>query len=125
MKRKSSHAHIVLVLFLAITISGCYYDQYEEGLTATAVSYTADIQPLFETYCTACHPGVVATPDLSSGNSYSSITNGIYIVPNDINSSTLYQRLIGNPSIMPPNGSLSASELQLVKSWIEQGAINN
>lgn len=125
MKRELAKLISLTVYTLALTLSGCYYDKFEEENPSDQVSYTADIQPIFNAYCTSCHPVLVANPDLSSGNSYSSITNGIYIVPNDIDASTLYQRLLGNPSIMPPSGSLSASEINSVKSWIEQGALDN
>ncbi len=116
-------ATTILMLFL----SGCFYD---EGLPETpddnnVVSYEFDIQPIFTNHCTSCHPVLVSPPDLTAGNSYNSITNGVYIIANDIDASLLYQRLLGNPGIMPPSGSLPVSEIILVKSWIEQGALNN
>lgn len=125
MKRELSKKIAFAFFTLALTLSGCYYDKFEEEIPSDQVSFAADIQPIFNTHCTSCHPVLEANPDLSSGNSYNSITNGIYIVPNNINASTLYQRLLGNPSIMPPSGSLSASEINSVKSWIEQGALDN
>lgn len=115
----------VALFSFILALSGCYYDKIEEGTIPQQVSFTTDIQPIFNTNCTSCHPTLVSPPDLSSGNSYNSITNGDYIIGNDLDGSTLYQRLLGNPSIMPPSGSLSASEINLVKNWIEQGALNN
>lgn len=115
-------AAAILILFF----SGCYYD---EALPETSdddiVSYSLDIQPIFNNNCTSCHPVLVSPPDLSEGNSYNSINNGVYIIANDIDASLLYQRLIGNSGIMPPSGSLPVSEINLVKNWIEQGALNN
>ena len=97
----SRGATTILILFL----SGCYYD---EGLPETAddnnvVSFEFDIQPIFTNNCTSCHPILVSPPDLTEDNSYNSITNGIYIIANDKDASQLYQRLLGNPSIMPPS----------------------
>ena len=125
MRRNLSRSGGVVPLILVFLLSGCYYDKYEETDPAVQVSFTADIQPIFDTHCTSCHPAIAASPDLSPDNSYSSINNGTYILPNDLSGSVLYQRLLGNPSIMPPAGSLSASEINLVRSWIEQGALNN
>jgi len=118
----SRGATTILILFLL----GCFYD---EGLPETpediVVSYAFDIQPIFTNNCTSCHPILVSPPDLTAGNSYNSITNGNYIIANDIDASLLYQRLLGNPGIMPPSGSLPVSDIILVKNWIEQGALNN
>lgn len=118
---KKSFALLTLVLIF----SGCYYDKFEEISPSDQVSFSSDIQPIFDTHCTSCHPVLVSSPDLSPGNSYNSINNGIYVLPNDYTASLLYQRLLGNPTIMPPGGSLSATEINLVKSWIQQGALNN
>jgi hypothetical protein len=111
----------ILMLFLW----GCYYDVGLEEITSpdTVVSFALDIQPIL-TNCTTCHP-VLRLPDLTVGNSYNAITNGSYIVPNDLEASVLYQRLLGNPSIMPPSGALTSAKINLIKSWIEQGALNN
>lgn len=122
LKLISQAAVTILMLFL----SGCFYD---EGLPETlpdniVVSFALDIQPILTTNCTSCHP-VIVFPDLTEGNSYNAITNGIYIVPNDPNASVLFQKLLGNPNVMPPSGALPASEINLVKRWIEQGALNN
>jgi len=125
MKRNLASINAVAVMLIVLVISGCYYDKYEEIDPLAQVSFTNDIQPIFDNHCTSCHPTLVASPDLSPGNSYNSVSNGVYIIANDINASILYQRILGNPSIMPPGGSLSASEINLVKSWIEQGALNN
>lgn len=106
--------------------TACYFDEMEEALPPEGVvSYAVDIQPIFTTNCTTCHPGQVVNFDLTDGNSYDAITNGVYILPNDPDGSLLYQRLQGNPTIMPPGGSLQAAEILLVKTWIEQGALNN
>lgn len=111
----------VFLLFL----SGCYFDEAEEPLPPEGlISYSADVQPIFSNNCTACHPGEVENLDLSAGNSYASII-GVYVIPTDPEASVLYQRLLGNPSVMPPSGGLQDSEIQLIRLWIEQGAPNN
>jgi hypothetical protein len=124
-KTSKSIGHVILTV-MALCLSGCYYDEVSERIPDdTIVSFKTDIQPIFTTNCTACHPSPVSSPDLTGDNSYNSITNGVYIVPNDAEASLLYRRLLGNPSVMPPSGSLPSSEIALLKTWIEQGALNN
>ena len=112
-------------ILLILLLSGCYFDEGEEIILPDVVSFATDIQPIFSTNCTSCHPVLVAPPDLTEGSSYEAITNGVYIVPNDLEASVLYQRLEGNPSVMPPSGGLPSTDIELVKSWIEQGAPDN
>lgn len=112
---------------LLLCLTGCYYDTiFEEQISSDEiVSFSVDIQPIFINNCIACHPVLEANPDLTKGNSYNSITNGIYIVPDSLDASLLYQRLLANPTVMPPSGALPTSDINLVKRWIEQGAPNN
>ncbi|MDH3795734.1 MAG: hypothetical protein OER83_02545 [Flavobacteriaceae bacterium] len=114
-----------IVVLLLLFLSGCYFDEGEEFITPDVVSFATDIQPIFSNNCTSCHPVLIASPDLTEGNSYDAITNGLYIVPNDPEASLLYQRLLGNPRIMPPSGSLPISQIQLIENWIDQGAPDN
>ena len=125
MNRILSFSNPFIVFFLLVFLSGCYYDKFEASDPETQISYARDIQPIFDAHCTVCHPALVATPDLSPGVAYNNINNGTYIIANDLDRSILYQRLLGNPGIMPPGGSLSASEINSVKNWIEQGALDN
>ncbi len=127
MKRFFKLIKLVWVSVMILFLSACFYDEGlpDEISPDEVVSFAFDIQPILTTNCASCHPLVASSPDLTEGNSYSSITNGIYIVANDTDASILYQRLIGNPSIMPPSGSLPSSEIELIKVWIEQGALNN
>jgi len=118
------------VLILLLSLSSCYYD--EEVVIPEVVldpiedvSFANEIQPIFTEFCAACHPNA-APPDLTAGNSYAAIINGD-IVPFDLNASSLYQTLITTDAseLMPPSGSLSDEDINLVKSWIEQGALDN
>ncbi|EAR00261.1 hypothetical protein [Maribacter sp. HTCC2170] len=113
------------LISLGFSFFGCYYDEPEEIDSSTIVSFTTDIQPIFNASCISCHPLIQAVPDLTEGNSYNSIVTNEMIKANDLEASVLYQRLIGNPTIMPSSGSLPSTEINLVKIWIEQGALNN
>ena len=76
---------------------------------------------IFDSNCTSCH-GNSGGLDLTS---YSSLmaggNNGAVIVPNDHQSSILWQQI--NLGSMPPNGSLESSKIDLIKRWIDEGAL--
>jgi hypothetical protein len=117
------------VVILMLSLSSCYYDEVIEEVIPDdsvdeVISFAADIQPIFTASCASCHPSF-AEPDLTAGNSYSAITDGIYIVPEDLDASLLYQTLLWEVSPMPISEQLPASETNLVKLWIEQGALDN
>ena len=115
------------VLILLLSLSSCYYDEeivVPELPEGEVVSFAEDIQPIFTANCASCHP-VFADPDLTVGNSYTAITNGVYIVPEDLEASLLYQTLLWEVSPMPIVEQLPASEINFVRIWIEQGALDN
>jgi hypothetical protein len=123
------------VLALSMQISGC---------TRPVVSFSSDVQPILEKHCIECHDssgeGVV-----TSGFSvldYDSVLKGTkfgqVIVPGSSISSTLYLVVAHKTATeiqMPPHhilawadgrGSpLSDDEIEIIQTWIEQGAQDN
>lgn len=97
---------------------------------AGEVSYSADIQPLFDQYCNTCH-GASALGGLNMSNYESLMTTGQHrpvVVPGNASGSILYQVLIdAAPGIlpMPPGNRLSAGQIGLVEAWINQGALDD
>jgi len=109
-----------------------------------AVSFAADVQPIFTTACAGCHsPGgnadLAGIPTfLRDGESYDMLVNVasvqddelVLVVPGDSAASLLYQKVASNS---PPVGSrmprfapaLSEDEIKLIQDWIDQGAENN
>ena len=93
------------------------------------VSYTNQIQPIFNANCTSCHVGGgAATLDLTS---YSGVmsggVSGLSIISGDNENSLLYIRIIlpeGEAGSMPPNDPLSQEEINLIGDWINEGANN-
>ncbi|MGD0339587.1 MAG: hypothetical protein ABSB78_12460 [Bacteroidota bacterium] len=99
------------------------------------VHYSTQVQPIFNGYCTSCH-GSYGGLSLAPGSSYtnlvnvkaqSSCTSLKRVLPNDANNSVLYRKVAGSTcsSRMPQGGSLSASEITLIETWINEGALNN
>jgi Planctomycete cytochrome C len=97
--------------------------------------YTADVRPILDKHCAECH-----MPDMEGAqksgfqiDSYASIMKGTkfgpVIVPGAAESSTLYILVAGkaNPKINMPHGRepLSATEIDTIRLWIDQGALDN
>lgn len=118
---------LVLVISMSLLTLSCYYDEVIEFQVPLPenVSFQNDIQPLFDQSCVTCHDGNLE-PDLRDFNAYNSLING-YVVPGDAEGSILYMSLINSNgvSLMPPEGQWPDSKINLVLSWIDEGALDN
>ncbi|MCU0600442.1 MAG: fibronectin type III domain-containing protein [Desulfobacterales bacterium] len=99
-------------------------------------SFANNIQPIFNSSCTSCHSsgGSASFLNLQSTVSYGNLVNkaatkstGTRVIPGDSANSVLYKRVIGTSAggRMPPGSSLSASNINLIQKWIDEGAANN
>ncbi|MBC8197175.1 MAG: lamin tail domain-containing protein [Candidatus Marinimicrobia bacterium] len=92
------------------------------SMVFSAVDYQTEIQPIFDANCMGCHAGgysgglQLGTYDelMTGGNS------GNTIVAGDHSTSNLWIKI--NNGTMPPNGNLSAEDIDLVAQWIDEGA---
>jgi hypothetical protein len=115
----------------------------------TAVSLANDVQPVFTANCASsgCHdgnnrpgggPGASAgatSLDLRAGNTLQSLLDtttpcGPVLVPGDVGASVLVGKIDGSElcmgSLMPKgNGSLTTQEIDLIATWVCQGAEDN
>ena len=87
--------------------------------------YESDIAPLIEDRCAHCHGDgeTEAGLDLSSPQGLTAGSeSGPVVTPGDVNASLLYTRV--HEGEMPPEeeGSLSESEIDRIRLWIEGGA---
>lgn len=119
-----------MFLALSLMVTSCYYDELPAEKTVPlpeVVSYTNDIQPLWDEDCINCHKPGATAPDLTAANSYVSLTeDNKYVIPGDATASKLHKYLIGDGvPIMPPTEKLTTSEKALVDKWINDGALNN
>ena len=119
---------ILILMGMGLFLNSCYYDTFpeEQGPDPTDVSYSEDIQPLWNNDCTSCHPSL-APPDLKEPNSYNSLISGGYIVKGNADDSVLYQSLLGSNGVspMPPAGQWPIESIKKVEAWINEGAENN
>ena len=92
------------------------------GLINAQVDYATDIQPIFNNSCTSCH-GNSGGLSLSS---YDNLMSNNVVVAGDHADSELYNRITLPETAngdMPPSGSLSQSDIDLIAQWIDEGAL--
>lgn len=123
------------ILVLSMQLLGC---------TRSEVSFSSDVQPIFEKHCIECHgsSGEGITASGFSVRDYDGVMQGTsfgkVVVPGSSMSSTLYLVVAQKtaPEIhMPPQHSeawakgrgspLSEDDVAIIADWIDQGAKNN
>ena len=92
------------------------------------IDYQSEIQPIFNNNCGNCHLG-----NSSGGlnlSSYTNLMNGAggdpVVIPFDHENSPIYDRITRPESSqgdMPPSGSLSQGEIDIIAAWIDEGAL--
>jgi hypothetical protein len=94
-----------------------------------AISYSSQIQPIFDAKCTSCHPVSYPYLDLRPGRSYDQLVH--------VSAATapVFERVLpGRPELSyllthPPDPSLrdllTPAERRLIAGWIRQGARND
>jgi hypothetical protein len=100
------------------------------------VSFSKQIQPIFDARCTTCHGGSGGLV-LDEGESYSNLANVTAqkscpsekrVTPGNASASVLYKKISGTScgTQMPKKGPpLSEAEIRLIRTWIDEGARNN
>src|SRR5262245_24986790 len=93
------------------------------------VDYAREIQPIFRDHCIECHGPSQQMRGLRLDRRRDALpnrvgANGARIVPGNSAKSLLYRRVSGTESgaQMPPTGALRAEQVNLIKTWIDQGA---
>ena len=89
-----------------------------------SVDYESQIQPIFNDNCGNCHLG-----NSSGGlnlSDYEQLMSNDVIIPGNHSDSELFDRITRAESEngdMPPTGSLSQSQIDLIAQWIDEGAL--
>lgn len=120
-------SYFIPVIILSLLFQSCYYDELpaDSGVLPTNVSFSNDVQRIFNINCVSCHGGSQA-PNLTSGNSFNALINGNYVIPSDAANSDLMKSLKGDgKALMPPSGSLNQSVIDKISQWIDEGALDN
>src|SRR5678815_5686826 len=120
-----SKIFLVIILLFAL-ITGCYdvVKPADPNAPPQQVSYSGDLQPIWDDNCTTsgCHDGA-HDPLLTPNESYNSLMSGGFVNTAIPTESIIYQVL--KDGAMPPTGKLPSSDIQLVLDWIKTGAPNN
>lgn len=91
------------------------------------VSFSKDIEPIFQASCVSCHGGERTSKGLDL-KSYASVNtgsqNGPVVIPGDAANSKLLVSIISGK--MPKRGTkLTQDQILLIQNWINSGAKNN
>lgn len=93
------------------------------------VSFSTQVQPIFNANCISCHDETHSKLNLQENVSYNELTatgfSAPYLDTSNADQSNIYRHLIGSLSMMPPSGELQDSNKDLILYWIDQGAANN
>lgn len=103
---------------------------------AATVSFAAAIQPLFDAHCIGCHGEAGnAGLDLRAGASRGHLvgvtateSSLARIQPGDPAASWLYRKISAQQDVgsaMPPGDPLGGADVELVRVWIAEGALDN
>ncbi len=93
-----------------------------------SASFEADIYPIFESTCNDCHGPKVQRAQLRLDGrelAFAQRPDGAVILPGNPLESSLYQRVAGLNGLerMPFGGQLEPAQVELIRTWIEQGAV--
>lgn len=133
---------IISLAVLALSLNSCRKDfNYVEPVAppvTTTVYFGADIYPLLITATANCNGGCHSGGGASGLNfqnqalAYSTLTASppSMVIPGNHSSSMFYTSITtgGTSGIMPQGSSssvFSSAELETIKAWINQGALNN
>jgi hypothetical protein len=135
---KTGAGAILVCIVWVVMLSGCQRDKTPANTCTTcpAISFKADIIPIFNQYCatsTACHQGsnsVSANLNLDSTVAYTEATRAGtgYVIDSNANNSILYDQLLyplNNNHHMPVGLQLDQCDIQKIYCWIQEGAPNN
>ncbi|MBI5375983.1 MAG: PKD domain-containing protein [Candidatus Schekmanbacteria bacterium] len=90
------------------------------------VRFKCDVVPVLDPNCLGCHSGSGALGGLdvsTVSKIYQGGASGPAVIPFDADNSLLITRIIDGT--MPPGGSITPTQLQTIKDWINQGALSN
>ena len=112
----------MFIAFLGLIIhTSCEYEPLgipQAPPPPAKVSFSTDIQPIFDAKCISCHKSTHNLP-LVQGDSYNALIAKNCIVKGDAETSKLYTKVRDGHN--PP----TTDKLDLIKQWINEGAEDN
>ena len=131
-----------LLLVASVIPVACGYTTTSTTTSTSVVSFSQDIQPIFNSNCVICHQGASAPEELilETGISYQHLVNVdsiqssvVRVAPGNSEKSYLWHKLngtqknIGGTGLQMPYGAppLQINQINMVQQWIGQGALDN
>jgi hypothetical protein len=105
---------------LMVLASGCEKYIIPPPVIEEGVSYSEQVQPVFDDKCVSCHP-TVSKPDLTPEESYEFLTTNGYVDTLNPESSLIYNKLQSGAHA----GRATDEDKLLILQWITEGAQNN
>ena len=128
-----SKKHILIFIAAALTgtaaMNSCTHDP--QTVVTPAVSFSADILPIFRASCainSSCHVGSYNLndhTDLTDSLAYNTIIKNGLINTANPTASLLYNQVSTGVMPQPPNSPLSAAQVALILDWIKDGGKND
>ncbi len=88
------------------------------------ISFSGEIQPLFNENCVRCHGGIANLWLTDYEQMLLGALNGPVVRPGNPDNSPLYTYV--NEGLMPVDtGRLDPEQIELIRRWIEEGALKN
>ena len=112
MKKSLLTPVLLFSLTLIISCSSDSDDDLDPTPTPTNVTYNTNIKPIMDSNCVSCHGSPVSN---GAPMSLTTLTQ----VQQAITSRNLIGRV--ENGTMPPNGNLSAAQIQALKDWQTEG----
>jgi hypothetical protein len=113
-------------LLLAIAGTLAVFPAVIEAQSAP-VSFSKDIQPIFEASCWKCHGGALQLSKLDLRTRQDALKGGAHgpaITPGKPDVSKLYRMVAGvEKPAMPMDGRLTPDQVDTIKRWIAEGAV--
>lgn len=118
---------MVLSAALSVLVAGSLFAQSRPDQDAGIVDFARDVQPLFRTHCIDCHGPNEQKNGLRLDRRHDAMKGGTVPVIGVGSSaaSRLYLKLVGDEygPQMPPDGPLTPEEIDIIRRWIDQGAV--
>ena len=119
---------LLLLLLLAIACgSGGGSDNAPPPGGGATVSFQTDLLPLFQQDCNLCHGGAGGLSVQSYAGIMSGGDSGAVVVVGDPDESLIIKRLEGTiqPQMPLDLPALSQAEIDVIRLWIAEGALDN
>ena len=121
---------IAFLVGVIVATQSCYneYPPEPSPIDPEDVSFNTHILPVLVGRCATaeCHDGT-KVPDLREENAYRELQKGGYLNVTFPKESKLYVSMTQGVGgiVMPPSGSLSAQDIELILLWMGKGAPND